>query len=355
MTACAVLPAGAQSLLVQPSLSGSTQTASWTNLSRVNTVEIAPAPNKIFKSTPDNFFDTSVDFRTYNPGYGASSGLYSWTGAYRISVAKSTSTFAIKQAVFQLDLVWDPATGFPHNNGPRLSYNGGTQNLAPMPMILGGSRQVANNTGVEEMEGISHFVYRGVMWQWDLSMVEGDIRNISISMPFANHTSVVAARVDVASEFSEIGGNTANPLQLWRDNYFKTTANSGNAADLADPDGDGIPNLLEYALGTRPDSTEDEHGSTSLPATVITDGRLRLSFKMPSSPPAELQYRVRASSDLVTWKTLATKAGTAAWVWTGAGTTQISTTPALERQSYVIGDEAAAPSTHRFMRLEVSY
>jgi len=38
----------------------------------------------------------------------------------------------------------------------------------------------------------------------------------------------------------------------WRFQYFGTTENAGNAADLADPDGDGNNNQLEYVAGTVP-------------------------------------------------------------------------------------------------------
>lgn len=43
-----------------------------------------------------------------------------------------------------------------------------------------------------------------------------------------------------------------SPLFSWRLLYFGATANAGNAADGADPDGDGILNLDEYSAGTNP-------------------------------------------------------------------------------------------------------
>lgn len=38
----------------------------------------------------------------------------------------------------------------------------------------------------------------------------------------------------------------------WREAYFGSAANSGDGADNADPDYDGVPNLLEYAFGLNP-------------------------------------------------------------------------------------------------------
>jgi len=42
--------------------------------------------------------------------------------------------------------------------------------------------------------------------------------------------------------------------ESWRLANFGTTANSGNAADGADPDGDGMTNAQEFAAGTDPNS-----------------------------------------------------------------------------------------------------
>jgi autotransporter-associated beta strand protein len=41
-------------------------------------------------------------------------------------------------------------------------------------------------------------------------------------------------------------------LESWRQTHFNTTANTGDAADSADPDKDGIANLLEFACGSVP-------------------------------------------------------------------------------------------------------
>lgn len=51
---------------------------------------------------------------------------------------------------------------------------------------------------------------------------------------------------------SEVSATTYTAQQQWRSQYFGATANSGNAADGADPDGDGMTNSLEYAAGTDP-------------------------------------------------------------------------------------------------------
>jgi hypothetical protein len=43
-------------------------------------------------------------------------------------------------------------------------------------------------------------------------------------------------------------------LQQWRQTHFGTTANSGNAADGANPDGDDLTNVQEFTAGTNPNN-----------------------------------------------------------------------------------------------------
>lgn len=45
------------------------------------------------------------------------------------------------------------------------------------------------------------------------------------------------------------------PIESWRVTHFGTSANTGDAANLADPDLDSLNNLLEFALGTSPVSS----------------------------------------------------------------------------------------------------
>ncbi len=332
-------------LLENRPLAGSTKTTRWTYINFVN-------PNFV-TDVPATMTGT---MSVAKPGYGASDGLYSYTGPYSVTNSLATNNFDIQHAVLQFDLVWDPATAFPSGAGPKLNYNNGNQQLSPKPMIIGRTRTSANNTGIPEMAHLDSFVYRGVTFQWDLSAIEEDVHSVRIVMPLANHTSLVGAQIDVASEYQQIGGTTLTPLQIWRDTYFNSTANTGNGADLNDFDNDGMSNLIEYALGTRPEDTDGEQGRASLPKLSIVANRPRLSFKIPSAPPSDLTYRVEATSDFVTWKVLASKQGAAAWTWLGTGASQIVTETSIERQPVHVSDETTiSPNTRRFLRLRVTY
>lgn len=64
------------------------------------------------------------------------------------------------------------------------------------------------------------------------------------------------------------------PSENWRLANFGSIANTGNAADTADPDKDGLNNLLEYALGTDPNS----NSAASAPLVSTSTGKLRITF-----------------------------------------------------------------------------
>jgi len=342
----AAQPLAAESLLKSYALDGDAKNTYWTFLASQNPYRIPDKPSSM-----------TGTMAVALPGYGAGMGLYSWTGGYSVTVNQTAPDFDIQQAVFQLDATWDPAVTFPINGGPVLSYNGGNQQLkATLPMVVDGTKVVDNNTGIPEMEGIDSFTYRGITWQWDLSAIPDVIHSVKIYMPFANHTSVVGARVDVASEFLQVGGTPTTPLQLWRQDHFKTAENSGKAADTADADGDGLPNLIEYALGTNPMSAEGDQGAQAAPTPGIVDGRMRLNFAIPAAVPTELTYEIQASSDLVQWTTLAKKTGTAAWIWQGNGASQIVTTPSTDKTYIQISDDrTVADAPGRMLRLRVGY
>ncbi len=75
-----------------------------------------------------------------------------------------------------------------------------------------------------------------------------------------------------------------SPLNFWRQTHFGTAQNSGNAADSADPDHDGLINLLEYAFNTDPNVPN----ASPISATVVGN-HLTLTFKRTHPAPADLE------------------------------------------------------------------
>ncbi|MEI6654861.1 MAG: hypothetical protein WCP45_08845 [Verrucomicrobiota bacterium] len=144
------------------------------------------------------------------------------------------------------------------------------------------------------------------------------------------------------------------PLQSWRQYYFGTTANAGNAADTADPNANGINNLLEYALGG------DPVGNTTGTAILPQPGRsagdtLQLGFARYLDRP-DLTLTVQACDALVNpWTDLAQSVAGAPFVVLAAGATVTETGTGNTRHAMVTDPYQVTDPAHpgRFMRLRV--
>ena len=130
---------------------------------------------------------------------------------------------------------------------------------------------------------------------------------------------------------SVTGAVPLDDLEFWRQTHFGGPANAGPGADDADPDADGIANLVEYALGSIPVSA----ASATRPAAGIAANRLTLTF---TPLRADVVYQVRGSPDLLTWSPVPTPPPII-----GSPTTVSDTV-----------DIPAADPPRRFLRLEVT-
>lgn len=92
-------------------------------------------------------------------------------------------------------------------------------------------------------------------------------------------------------------------LELWRHQHFNRYDNAAAAADHADPNHNGIPNLLEYALGGNP--VDSSTGQTILPKfTLQPNGSATYTFTRTPARDDLLLY-IEISSKLTQWQTLA--------------------------------------------------
>lgn len=146
--------------------------------------------------------------------------------------------------------------------------------------------------------------------------------------------------------FEAPGGGGAAGYSAWVGSHF-SEAEQGDASvsgPEADPDGDGIENLVEYALGLDP----RQPGVDGLPVTGLgsftvggeTDQYLILEVTRPDSIE-DVGYEVQVAGELTNWGTGAVLAESIP--------NQDGTTTYIYRDSVPMGAEA-----RRFMRLSVS-
>jgi hypothetical protein len=91
------------------------------------------------------------------------------------------------------------------------------------------------------------------------------------------------------------------PINNWRFQYFGNNAtNASLAGDNASPAGDGVPNIMKYALGLNPTQPTAE---PLFAFGIDTNGNFGISYTRPDPPPADIAYNVDASDDLTIWCT----------------------------------------------------
>ncbi len=157
-----------------------------------------------------------------------------------------------------------------------------------------------------------------------------------------NHRYVVTARRSVSesawSSFAEaVPAPVHTPVQSWRVQHFGSADPVGPAADDADPDADGLVNLLEYALAGDPLAAD----SAPQPVAALTLGlppSLVLSFNRVADPA--LTYTVQATDalDAAAWSAI--------WTSTGEDNTDGPVT--------VTDPEPLSEKPRRFLRLQVT-
>jgi hypothetical protein len=84
------------------------------------------------------------------------------------------------------------------------------------------------------------------------------------------------------------------PLQAWRDLYFSLPDGGPGTGPSDDPDGDGVPNLIEYSQGMNPLFSD----TTPLPSLIRQDSSLQFRYRRAA---AGLTYTVETSPNLRDW------------------------------------------------------
>ncbi len=125
---------------------------------------------------------------------------------------------------------------------------------------------------------------------------------------------------------------TTPPIVAWRGVHFSD--NPALGADLADPDGDGVDNLLEYAANTLPRSASSAAGLSVEPA----GGSFAFTYRR-NLAATDVTFALEGSDTLQTWTPL-------------AGT---ETTVSDDGQTRVVRVTIPLEAVRRFVRLRITH
>lgn len=111
------------------------------------------------------------------------------------------------------------------------------------------------------------------------------------------------------------------PYDAWRFSNFTADelADTAVSGDSADPETDGLSNLLEYALGAEPKTSD---GIAHTPSVGIDAGLLTLTYTRTTAI-TDATYAVEWSSDLQSWSTGSSVTETLSSTDNGNGTTTV--------------------------------
>jgi kumamolisin len=134
------------------------------------------------------------------------------------------------------------------------------------------------------------------------------------------------------------------PFQTWSSTQFGADATTPSVGgEGADPNNNGVPNLLEYAFGSNPTQT----GTEPLPVVTTALGsdnqeHLEITFNQLTGASG-LTYTVQVSSDLVTWSSGPSATTVVSQSPNGSGLMQVT----------VMDNTAASSTGRRFIRVQV--
>ena len=175
---------------------------------------------------------------------------------------------------------------------------------------------------------------------------------ITVAMAFAtNAPSSIYGNIQVGGGGDgNIGNNSQSvpftvasmtPIESWRHEHFGSSDDAGRASDLHDASGDGLPNLVKYALGLDP----TKPNSRGRPEASTTDGSLQLTFTRRKDA-ADIHYIVEGSGNLASgWETPIYSSANTAY----EGGTNASCPVTVSDNIPIL----SAPGGKRFMRLRV--
>jgi len=265
---------------------------------------LAPSITTAAFATPTTVTGSTAQLQVAATDDGGEAGLtYTWTasGEFGTSVqfsengthaaSATTATFA-KAGAYTIAVTVRDAEGLTATSETSVTVaQTGTQlTLTPTSATLAKGGTQAFSAQAFDQFGVAMVTPPTFVWSTDGGSIDAS-GLFTAGATTGNFTVSVA--LGVLSESADVT-ITGERLETWRAAHFSAGEASGNAQDF---DGDGLSNLVEYALGS------DPRVINASPAVTLESGYLTMNFSRPRALP-DVSYAAEVSSDLVSWTTL---------------------------------------------------
>lgn len=210
------------------------------------------------KATNPSGANITLKFRKSGAGKWVLGAANSWRGATEIT----DGTLVIGNSLLSGGGLTCSGTSILHNRGKITASSCGFSGYTYLVDVTPGGAAILNVSGGVKLGGALELALTGNPAPGSAFTLINKSGTEPIDGTFANIPDKTCFISGGRAWQIDYSGGDGNDLvvrllahqQAWRHTHFETTANEGDAADMADPDSDGLPNLLEFATGSPPDS-----------------------------------------------------------------------------------------------------
>jgi hypothetical protein len=175
--------------------------------------------------------------------------------------------------------------------------------------------------------------------------------NVTVNLALSNPTNIASALALQATAGLTI---SQPPISAWKLMYFGTNANDAAiAGDSADPNQDGIVNLLAYAYAFNPLVV-----NTNPFVGMLAGDQYQVQFPRNTSA-SDIAYIVQSSADLLNWNSLMTYTAASGWVTNQPGAMVAESAPSgvppnqFVNVTVTCSTNVMANATDQYLRLAV--
>jgi hypothetical protein len=212
----------------------------------------------------------------------------------------------------------------------------------------GGQLDTVGTLGFNTIAQAALHIPTGAAFGWACLSAQGEIGSGLYAVNLATGGAIFLGAIRNVEQVRDFV--VAPPRDAWR--HARFVANAGIpqiAGDTADPDGNGVSNLMEYALGGQ---AGDPAGAFT-PVVSHAGDHLSLTFKRPVTA-TDLTYTVQVSGDVMSWHDGSTYAP-AGDVAANAFTSQTLRSTSGGIETITVRDNTpVSAAASRFMRLIVT-